>query len=126
MKVLLIVGMGSFFGGIFRFWISGLVANRIGETFPWGTLTVNIAGSLIIGLVGALADTEHVLVTPAVRQLIMVGFCGGFTTFSSFSLQTMKLLQDGEWFYFWGNVVLSVTACLAAVFIGYKIGQFAN
>ena len=126
MKTIILIGLGSGLGGVLRYWLSGVVAERIGETFPWGTMTVNIVGSLLIGLLAAFVDSDRVLMTPGSRQFLMMGFCGGFTTFSSFSLQTIRLMQDSEWLHAGGNILFSVFLCLIGVFIGYKLGQFVN
>ena len=90
-----------------------LIANAFGETFPWGTLIVNVTGSFIIGFFGTLtAPDGRLFVSGTTRQFVMVGVCGGFTTFSSFSLQTLNLMHDGEWLYAGGNVLGSVALCL--------------
>lgn len=121
------VALGSALGGMARFWMSGLVAERIGEIFPWGTLSVNVLGSFIIGLFGTLTAAEgRLLVPPEARIFVMVGFCGGFTTFSSFSLQTLTLARDGEWLRAGGNIVISVLACLVAVWLGHILGAALN
>ncbi len=115
-----LVGLGGALGSVLRFWISGLVAQSSGETFPYGTLVVNVSGSFVIGLVAALADPEgRWLVSPAVRQFVMIGICGGYTTFSSFSLQTLGLMQNGEWLRALANTVASFALCLVAVWLGY-------
>lgn len=126
MKTIILIGLGSGLGGVLRYWLSGVVAERIGETFPWGTMTVNIIGSLLIGLLASFVDSDRILMTPGSRQFLMMGFCGGFTTFSSFSLQTIRLMQDSEWLHAGGNILFSVFLCLIGVFIGYKLGQFVN
>ena len=127
LKTYLWIALGSALGGVGRFWLSGLVAQRVGETFPWGTLLVNVSGSFVIGLVAALADPDgRFLVASNVRTFLMVGICGGYTTFSSFSLQTLKLAQDGELFYAGANAVLSVMLCLLGVWMGHFIGQILN
>ena len=127
LKTYLWIALGSALGGVGRFWLSGLVAQRVGETFPWGTLLVNVSGSFVIGLVAALANPDgRFLVASNVRTFLMVGICGGYTTFSSFSLQTLKLAQDGEWFYAGANAVLSVVLCLLGVWMGHFIGQILN
>ncbi len=114
------IALGSALGGMARYACSGLVAGLFGETFPWGTLLVNVVGSAIIGVVAALALPEGRLLVPSeARLFIMVGFCGGFTTFSSFSLQTLSLLQDGQWVGAFLNVALSVMLCMAAVWTGF-------
>jgi CrcB protein len=92
------VGKGGAIGSAARFWISGVVAQRYGQTFPYGTLTVNVTGLFIIGLFAALTDPEgRWLVSPSFREFFMIGVCGGYTTFSSFSLQTLSFAQEGEW-----------------------------
>ena len=114
------VGLGGAIGSVARFWISGIVAERYGQTFPFGTLAVNITGSLIIGAFAALTDPEgRWLVSPSFRQFIMIGICGGYTTFSSFSLQTLALAQDGEWFRAVANSIASFALCLLAVWLGH-------
>src|SRR5437764_11953984 len=106
-----------------RFWISGFVAQRIGEFFPLGTLVVNVTGSFVIGLFAALADPQGpFLIAPKFRQFFMIGLCGGYTTFSSFSLQTLDLAQGGDWLKAALNTVLSVFCCLFAVWVGRSIG----
>jgi CrcB protein len=117
------VAMGGALGSVARFWISGLVAARFAE-FPWNTLVVNVSGSLVIGFLAAATATEsHGAASPAFREFFMVGICGGYTTFSSFSLQTLYLLRDREWLYAGGNVLLSVALCLIAVWLGYFMGS---
>lgn len=116
----LLIAIGSAFGGVARYWCSSWIAERAGETFPWGTLTVNVAGSCLIGLLAGLAAPEgRFYMSPDARQLLMIGVLGGFTTFSSFSLQTLMLIRDGDWGAALANVLLSVVACLVAVWVGY-------
>ncbi len=127
MDIYLWVGLGSALGGIARYAVSGLVAGWFGETFPYGTLTVNVLGSFGIGLFAALtAPDGRLLVDPSIRQFTMVGLFGGFTTFSSFSLQTLALVQDGEWPAAAANVVASVVACLIGVWLGTVAGLYWN
>ena len=125
-KSYLWVALGSAIGGVSRFWLSGLVAGSVRGTFPWGTVIVNITGSFVIGVFAGLASPEGRL-APATRtwvtQFLMVGICGGYTTFSSFSLQTLNLARDGEWLQAGGNVLVSVAACLAAVWAGYALAE---
>ena len=102
-----------------RFWASGLVAQRIGEFFPFGTLVVNVTGSFVIGFFAALTDpTGPFLVAPRIRQFFMIGLCGGYTTFSSFSLQTLDLTREGEWLKATLNTASSVGFCMLAVWLG--------
>jgi fluoride exporter len=123
------VAIGGALGSVGRFWLSGLVANRFGETFPWGTLVINVTGSFVIGVIGALAIPEGRMDSPSrafATQFLMIGVCGGYTTFSSFSWQTLRLLQDREWLYAGGNVILSVTLCMIAVWLGWLLGSILN
>jgi CrcB protein len=121
------VAIGGALGTIARYWLSGVVARLIGETFPWGTLLINVSGSFVIGFFAALtAPDGRVFVGTTARQFVMVGLCGGFTTFSAFSLQTLNLMNDGEWFRAGGNVGLSVVLCLIAVWAGYMLATTMN
>jgi len=118
------VAIGGALGTTARYWLSGVVARLIGETFPWGTLVINISGSFVIGFFAAFTGPDgRVFVGSTARQFVMVGLCGGFTTFSSFSLQTLNLMNDGEWVRAGGNVVLSVALCLIAVWVGFMIAS---
>jgi CrcB protein len=121
------IAIGSALGGVARYWLSGFVAERIGETFPWGTIIVNVTGSFVIGFFGTLTGPDgRVLVSTAARQFVMIGICGGYTTFSSFSLQTLALAQDGEYLWAAGNVLLSVVLCLIAVWLGHVCAATLN
>lgn len=111
---------GGFFGGMLRFAVSGAVARRVGEVFPWGTLSVNVAGALAAGALAAAARHSGGIVdVEPVRDLVVVGFLGGFTTVSSFSLQTLTLMLDGEVVRGVMNVLLSAGLCMAAVASGF-------
>jgi CrcB protein len=119
------VAFGGALGSVSRFWLNGLISEKIGATFPWGTLAVNVTGSFVIGILGALALPEGRMDTPSrlfATQFLMIGVCGGYTTFSSFSLQTLNLLREREWLYAGGNVILSVVLCMIAVWLGYLLG----
>jgi CrcB protein len=121
------VALGGALGTTGRYWLSGLVARQIGETFPWGTLVINATGSLLIGFIAALTGPDgRVFVGSTARQFMMIGICGGYTTFSSFSLQTLNLANDGEWLYAGANVVSSVLLCLVAVWCGYMLASTIN
>ncbi|MBU6445596.1 MAG: fluoride efflux transporter CrcB [Alphaproteobacteria bacterium] len=118
-QIYLLVALGGALGSIGRYAVSGLVATGFGETFPWGTLVVNVVGSFVIGFFATLtAPDGRVFVGAGTRQFVMTGICGGFTTFSSFSLNTLNLIQDGEWLYAGGNIAGSVTLCLISVWLG--------
>jgi CrcB protein len=112
--------VGGGLGSLARWWFSGWIANAVGQTFPWGTLLVNITGSFVIGLFATVTGPEGRWLAPATfREFFMLGICGGYTTFSSFSLQTLTLAQDGEWFKAAANCVLSLVLCLAGVWLGH-------
>jgi CrcB protein len=128
-KSYLWVALGSALGGVSRFWLSQAIADRIGATFPWGTIIVNISGSFVIGLFAACSTAEGPLSATArvfTVQFLMFGICGGYTTFSSFSLQTLNLAREGEWLHAGGNVLVSVVVCLIAVWLGYMLGQLIS
>jgi len=121
------VTIGGGIGTAARFWLSGLIANKFGQTFPWGTLVINVTGSFIIGFFAALTNPEgRYLVPPSFRTFFMIGVCGGYTTFSSFSLQTLNLAQDGEWLYAGANSVVSLVLCLAGVWLGHSGAMLFN
>jgi CrcB protein len=118
---ILIVAAAGVLGGIARFWVSGVVARRIGERFPWGTLVVNTTGALGIGILAALlpasgVDAEGVL---TLWLALAVGVLGSYTTVSSFSLQTLALIRESEWLHAFLNIAGSLTFCLAAGAAGY-------
>ena len=121
------IAIGGALGSVCRFWLSGVVASRYGETFPWGTFIVNVSGSFVIGFFAALTAPEgRVLVSPGFRQFFMIGICGGYTTFSSFSLQTLNLAQESEWFKAGANAALSLILCLVAVWLGHLLAAYMN
>jgi CrcB protein len=127
MEVYIWIAIGSAIGGVARFWCSGVVARAIGETFPWGTLVVNVAGSFAIGFVATLtAPDGRLFIGTTARLGIMAGLFGGFTTFSSFSIQTLNLMNDGEWLYAGANIMLSVILCLVSVWLGHVLALGLN
>jgi protein CrcB len=114
------IGLGGALGSISRAWLSVAVARITGPQFPWGTILINITGSFIIGFFGTLTVTNgRFSVPPDARAFVMIGICGGLTTFSSFSLQTLELSRDGRVVQALGNVALSVVLCLLAVAAGH-------
>ena len=116
------VAVGGALGSVARFWASGAIAHRFGEAFPWGTFVINVTGSAIIGLFAALTGPEgRWLAAPSVRQFVIVGVLGGYTTFSAFSLQTLNLARDGEWLHAGLNILGSVALCLVAVWLGHLL-----
>lgn len=115
-----LVLIGGFLGGISRFFLSGLVGRSVGETFPWGTLLVNVSGAFAIGaFAGAARAHGGVFASDLVRDLIVVGLFGGYTTVSSFSLQTLNLALDGERRLAVFNVVASSALCVIFVAAGF-------
>jgi fluoride exporter len=121
------IALGGALGSTARYWCSGVIGRHFGETFPWGTLLVNLSGSFAIGLLAGLAEPGgRRFIGPTGREFFMYGVCGGFTTFSSFSLQTLELLRDGDWFKAGANTAGSVALCLVAVWLGYALGLGFN
>jgi CrcB protein len=121
------IAIGSALGGMARYFCSGVAARTIGETFPYGTLIVNVVGSFIIGFFATLTGPDgRVFVGSTARQFVMVGFCGGYTTFSSFSLQTLNLMNDREWLYAGANITGSVVLCMLAVWAGHILAVSLN
>ncbi|MBZ9851851.1 fluoride efflux transporter CrcB [Mesorhizobium sp. CA14] len=115
-----LVLIGGFLGGISRFFLSGVVGRRIGETFPWGTLAVNVSGALAIGaFAGAARSVGGIFASDLVRDLIVVGLFGGYTTVSSFCLQTLNLALEGEGRLAAFNVVASSALCVLFVALGF-------
>lgn len=124
MYLYLLVALGSALGGVSRFAISGLVARHWGETFPWGTLLINVLGSFLIGFFVTLTEPGgRMFVSGTTRQFVMTGILGGFTTFSSFSLQTLALARDGELLLSAGNAVGTMALCLFAVWLGHVLAM---
>jgi CrcB protein len=120
----LVVMAGGALGSAARMWVSLWCAVRFGESFPVGTLVVNAVGCFVIGAISALTGPDGVVLTsPLVRQFMMLGVLGGFTTFSSFGLQTVQLMIEGEWLYAALNVVASVMVCLAFVWFGIMLAS---
>ena len=114
------IGVGSALGGVARYGCSVLAARAFGAGFPWGTLLVNVSGSLAVGFLATLALAEGRLpLSVEARLFLVVGVCGGFTTFSSFSLETLNLARDGEWFGAGAYILCSVLLCLLAVWVGH-------
>ena len=126
----LVVGFGGALGTMARLALSSFVdtsMQRTGPLFPWGTILVNITGCFIIGFVATVTATEgRLFVGTLGRQFIMIGILGGYTTFSSFSMQTLLLVQDGEWGHAAANVLISVIFCLIGVWLGAVLGSLLN
>jgi len=127
MERYLLVALGGALGTAGRYWLSGVIAQLIGETFPWGTLLINVTGSFIIGFFAVLTGPDgRIFLGSSTRQFVMIGMCGGYTTFSSFSLQTLNLINDGEAYYASLNIFLSVILCLLGVWAGAALAAMLN
>jgi len=131
----LVIGLGGALGSMLRFGLAMFVdtavtgpgAGKAGPIFPWGVILVNITGCFVIGLInGISAPDGRFFLTPLTRQFIMIGILGGYTTFSSFSLQTLTLAQDHQWGAAAANVVISVVLCLVGVWLGAALAGMLN
>jgi CrcB protein len=121
------VALGGALGSMARYWMTGFVAAVTGSLFPWGTIVVNILGSFVIGFFAGVAGPYGRFATGQDAQLfVMVGICGGFTTFSAFSLQTLYLARTGNWLQAGANILLSVVLCLVAVALGHLLAVAVN
>lgn len=109
------VALGSALGGVARFLLGGFIQERAGSTFPVQTLVINVTGSFLLGFIQRYALDSSAL-APEIRAMLTIGFCGGYTTFSTFSLETVRLMEDGDWrragLYVAGSVILSIAAVL--------------
>jgi CrcB protein len=116
------IALGGALGSMARFWLGAVVAELLGPQFPWGTIFINILGSFVIGFFTTVTGPGgRVAASFNARAFVMVGICGGFTTFSAFSLQTLDLARANQWAQAGGNVALSVVACLFAVWAGHAL-----
>jgi CrcB protein len=118
------VAVGGALGSVARFWLTGAMTALTGPRFPWGTLLINVAGSFVIGLVASVTLTPaRISMHPDIRIFLMTGVCGGFTTFSAFSLQTLDLLQSGDAVPAFGYAVGSVVLCVVGTYCGWLLGR---
>lgn len=127
------VAIGGALGSMARFWLAAFVAELLGPQFPygpqmpWGTILINIVGSFVIGVYATLTGPGgRIVVSFDARAFVMVGICGGFTTFSAFSLQTLDLMRANHWGQAIANVVISVVICLLAVWAGHLLAAALN
>ena len=126
-QLYLLIMAGGAAGSGARYFCSGLVADLAGPEFPWGTIVVNVAGSFLIGFFNTVSGPDgRLFVGTEARQFVMLGILGGYTTFSSFSLQTLNLMREGEWLPASANIGLSFTLCLLAVWLGHVAAAAFN
>ncbi|MGE4045597.1 MAG: fluoride efflux transporter CrcB [Acetobacteraceae bacterium] len=120
----LAVAAGGAVGSLARFWLTAVMTGLTGPRFPWGTLLINVVGSFVIGVVGGYTLTpQRIALHPDVRIFLMTGVCGGFTTFSAFSLQTLELFEAGEVLAAGFYAVASVVLCVGFVWLGWVLGR---
>lgn len=120
--MLLYIAIGSALGGMGRYLLGGLAQRLLATTFPAGTLLVNISGSFLLGAILRYA-VETPTLTPEMRALLTIGFCGGYTTFSTFSYETLAMLEDGEWTRAGVYVLASVVLSLLGTFLGFTVAR---
>jgi fluoride exporter len=118
-----LIAFGGAIGSVLRYWMSIGVYALCGRDFPYGTLAVNVIGSFIMGFLAMFFIERFVEVAGELRSLLLIGFLGGFTTFSSFSIETLNLFESGELLRAGLNIILSVGLCLIAVWLGSKLGR---
>lgn len=123
MSEILLVFIGAGSGGVLRFLLGNLIYYYTGRLFPYGTLVINLTGSFIIGVMYIIITQKFNNLSPALSALILVGLLGGYTTFSSFSLETLKLFQEGKLTNAFINIIVSVTAGLICTYLGIKLGN---
>jgi fluoride exporter len=128
MSLYIWIAIGSAIGGVSRYALTSSTAGLFGGTFPWGTLIINVTGSFLISFFATVTEAPEGRwpVSSNGRTFFMVGICGGYTTFSAFSLHTLRLAQMGEWYRAGGNIAGSVVFCLFAVWLGYLAGMYVN
>ncbi len=118
----ILVGIGAAFGGGMRYWLSNFVYKFLPATFPYGTLAVNVIGSFILGILMFYFDAREML-SQQMKLVLAVGFCGGFTTFSTFSVETLNLFKDSEVFLGTMNIFMNLLLCLIGVYLAYLVSK---
>lgn len=118
----LLVSLGAAIGGALRYFLSNFAYKFFPETFPYGTLAVNVIGSFLLGII-IFVPAEKELISPQLRLFLTVGLCGGFTTFSTFSLETFNLFRDSEIYLAFLNIFLNLFICLAGIYLAYIISK---
>jgi CrcB protein len=126
----LVLAIGGALGTVLRFWVGTNIDYAVtkgNSIFPWGTIVVNITGCLVIGFFATVTASEgRLMVSPLARQFVMIGICGGYTTFSAFSLQTLNLWNDNQRWEALANVLISVVVCLLSVWLGAALADWVN
>lgn len=123
MRTVVAVGVAGFFGAMARYGLEGFVSSRDGGSFPWGTLVVNVSGSLVIGFLFAVLIEGRVVVVPWLRTAMTVGFVGAYTTFSTLTLETFRLVEEGSLGLAGANAFGSLAIGLVAVYVGVVVGR---
>lgn len=116
------IAVGAVVGASARYFLSGLIARNFSTTFPYGTLLINVTGSLVLGFF-LIYSTERVLLDPRWRLLVAIGFCGSYTTFSSYAFETFALMEQGQWLQMGLNILTGNVLCLAAVLAGAALAR---
>jgi fluoride exporter len=120
-RILAIAAAGAI-GSLARYWLSALVQRWTGSPFPWGTFAVNIIGSFLFGLIWTLAE-ERLAISAETRIIVLTGFMGAFTTFSTFAFETSMFVRDSQWLLVAGNIAAQILVGITAVLIGMRVGQ---
>lgn len=120
---LLLIFLGAGCGGVLRFWIANAVYTVSGKQFPYGTLVVNVSGSLLMGFLFVVVMDRFAEMAPSLRSLLLIGLLGGYTTFSSFSIETIQLFENGQYYSAILNILLSSLLCVGAAWLGVLGGR---
>lgn len=123
MNTFFLIFIGAGLGGVLRYGVSTGVYHLFNKNFPYGTLVVNISGSFLMGFLFVLTLGRFHTIAPQLRALLLIGFLGGYTTFSSFSIETINLMENANWFSAILNILLSTILCLTAAWIGVILGR---
>lgn len=122
LETLLLIGLGGFVGANLRYWLGGWIADRLGSLFPWGTLIINVSGSLLLAVFLGWS-AQQINVDPRARLSVAVGLFGAYTTFSTYANESMLMLESGDWLGAAGNVMGTNLLCLSGALIGLAIGR---
>lgn len=123
MNTITLIFIGAGLGGVLRYGVSSGVYHLVNKNFPYGTLVVNISGSFLMGFLFILTLERFQNIAPQLRAFLLIGFLGGYTTFSSFSIETINLIENASWFPAILNILLSTILCLIAAWIGVILGR---